>query len=227
VQAYAAKSLRVFLLDDHDIVRRGLRDLVSAARDLTVVGESSSARAAGGMIRLLDVDVMVLDLHLQDGTGVDVCREVRAADPSVHGLLLTAASDDEAAIAAILAGAAGYTTKFARSADLIGAIRAAGAGRPIMDPELAQRVTAQLLAEIDHWTPPLDDRDHRLMTLVLDGLTDAQIAERIDADVTTVSADVAALLGRTTGLAAATGLPTASTSRVDDGSSGRHRRSED
>jgi two-component system response regulator DevR len=226
VHAYAAKPLRVFLLDDHDIVRRGLRDLVSAARDLTVVGESSSARTATEIILALDVDVMVLDLHLQDGTGVDVCRGVRAADPSVRGLLLTAAGDDEAAIAAILAGASGYTTKFARSADLVGAIRSAGAGRPLMDPEVGQRVTAQLLAELDEWAPRLDDREHELMTLVLDGLTDAQIADRIGADVKKVSADVSALVTRTTGLAAATGLPSAST-RADDRASGRHRRSDD
>jgi two-component system response regulator DevR len=192
VQAYAAKTLRVFLLDDHDIVRRGLRDLVSAARDLVVVGESSFAKEATKAILTLDVDVMVLDLHLQDGTGVDVCREVRAADPTVTGLLLTAAGDDEAAIAAILAGASGCTTKFARSADLIGAIRSAGAGRPLMDPELVERVTAQLLAEIDEWAP-LSDHEHRLMTLVLDGLTDAQIALRAARTVEDVADSVSRL----------------------------------
>jgi DNA-binding NarL/FixJ family response regulator len=115
VSSQASKVLRVFLVDDHDLVRRGVRDLLSAARDVMVVGEASDAGPAARQILALDVDVMVLDLHLQDGTGVAVCRRVRSADPGVKGLLLTASSDDEATLAAVLAGAAGFATKFARS----------------------------------------------------------------------------------------------------------------
>src|SRR5215218_1860025 len=98
------EPLRVFLLDDHALVRRGIRDLLSAARDIEVVGEADSAKAAPGLILGSQADVMVLDLHLQDGTGIHVCREVRSANPAIRGLLLTAAGDDEAAMASVLAG---------------------------------------------------------------------------------------------------------------------------
>src|SRR3954464_2751577 len=146
--------LRVFLVDDHDLVRRGVRDLLSAARDLMVGGESSDAGPAAKQILALDVDVMVLDLHLQDGTGIAVCRQVRAADPSVRGLLLTAASDDEAALAALLAGADGFATKFARSADLLGTIRSLVAARgSLIDPDTAERVRDDYVRRLDDVRP--------------------------------------------------------------------------
>jgi DNA-binding NarL/FixJ family response regulator len=188
----------VFLLDDHDLVRRGLRDLLSAARDVMVVGESSDAGPAAKQILALDVDVMVLDLHLQDGTGIAVCRRVRSADPSVRGLLLTAASDDEAALAAILAGADGFTTKFARGADILGAIRAlAGAKAPLIDAATLERVKDDYVRRLDHAAPALDDGDRQLIAYVLDGLTDAEIAERTGADEEQLHEQIAALIGRT------------------------------
>jgi two-component system, NarL family, response regulator DevR len=190
--------LRVFLLDDHDLVRRGLRDLLSAARDVMVVGESSDAEPAAKQILALDVDVMVLDLHLQDGTGIAVCRRVRSADPSVRGLLLTASGDDEAALAAVLAGADGVTTKFARSADILGSIRAlASAKAPLIDPATLERVKDDYVRRLDDAVPALSDGDRQLIAYVLDGLTDAEIADRVDADEEELHKRVAALIERT------------------------------
>jgi two-component system, NarL family, response regulator DevR len=198
VSALAGGIVRVFLLDDHDLVRRGVRDLLSAARDVMVVGESSDAGPAAKQILALDVDVMVLDLHLQDGTGIAVCRHVRAADPSVRGLLLTASSDDEAALAAILAGADGFATKFARSADLLGTIRSLAAARgSLIDPDTAERVRSDYVRRLDDVRPPLSADDRQLLALAADGLTDAEIAQRMDVDEAPLRNRVAALIDRT------------------------------
>jgi DNA-binding NarL/FixJ family response regulator len=196
----AGQMLRVFLLDDHDLMRRGVRDLLSAARDVIVVGESGDAGPAAKQILALSVDVMVLDLHLQDGTGIGVCREVRSADPSVKGLLLTASTDDAAALAAVLAGAAGFATKFARSADLLGTIRALGSAKTsLIDSATADRVTAEYLRRLDDVRPRLTDDERQILAHVADGLTDAQIAERTGADEATLHPQIAALIERTLG----------------------------
>jgi DNA-binding NarL/FixJ family response regulator len=198
VSASASRVLRVFLVDDHDLVRRGVRDLLSAARDIMVVGESSDAGPAAKQILALDVDVMVLDLHLQDGTGIGVCREVRSADPAVSALLLTAASDDEATLAAVLAGASGFATKFARSSDLVGTIRALGTtGRALIDPVTVARVTADFLERLDRVRPSLTDDERQILRHVADGLTDAEIAERMGVDEQPLHQTVAALVERT------------------------------
>jgi DNA-binding NarL/FixJ family response regulator len=198
VSAQAGKVLRVFLVDDHDLVRRGVRDLLSAARDVMVVGESSDAGPAARQILALGVDVMVLDLHLQDGTGVGVCRRVRSADPRVHGLLLTASSDDEATLAAVLAGAAGFATKFARSSDLLGTIRALGsAGASLIDAEDAERVKAGYLGRLDDVRPSLTVEEKQLLASVVEGLTDAEIAQRTGLDEEPLHDRVAALIERT------------------------------
>jgi DNA-binding NarL/FixJ family response regulator len=197
------KVLRVFLLDDHDLMRRGVRDLLSAARDIIVVGESGAAGPAAKQILALGVDVMVLDLHLQDGTGIGVCREVRSADASVKGLLLTASTDDDAALAAVLAGAAGFATKFARSADLLGIIRALGSTRSsLIDAATAERVTEAYLSRLDDVRPRLTDDERLILGHVADGLTDAQIAERTGRDAGTLHSQIAALIERTLGDAA-------------------------
>jgi DNA-binding NarL/FixJ family response regulator len=201
VSAQDGKVLRVFLLDDHDIVRRGVRDLLSAARDVIVVGESSDAAPAAKQILALDVDVMVLDLHLQDGTGVGVCRKVRSADPRVQGLLLTASSDDEATLAAILAGAAGFATKFARSADLLGTIRAIGSARSdLIDATTAARISADYLARLDEVRPRLSDEDRQILAHAVEGLTDAEIADRMGLDEEPLHERVAALVEQTLAL---------------------------
>jgi two-component system, NarL family, response regulator DevR len=191
--------LRVFLLDDHDLMRRGVRDLLSAARDIIVVGESGDAGPAAKQILGLGVDVMVLDLHLRDGTGIAVCRRVRSAEPSILGLLLTAASDDDAALAAILAGADGFATKFARSSDLLGTIRALGAARsPLIDEATAERVKEKYLSGLDDVRPRLTDEERQILSHVVDGLTDAEIAEETGLDEEAMHQQIAALIERTT-----------------------------
>ncbi len=175
--SYVRRYLRVYLLDDHDLVRKGLADLLMPATDIDVVGNSGSARDAVRAIPDLEVDVMVLDLRLQDGTGVEVCRAVRSVDPSITGLLLTSSDDDEALVAAMLAGAAGYVIKLAPNSDIIAAIRRVGSGKSLIDPAAAERVTQELLTS--ELRPPLVDDEREILTHVLGGLTDAQIAERM------------------------------------------------
>jgi two-component system response regulator DevR len=219
MNGYATRELRVYLLDDHDIVRRGLRDLLSAARDITVAGESGSAEHAVRAIPELRVDVMVLDVQLQDGSGVQVCREVRSVDPSVRGLLLTASGDDEALVLATLAGADGYAVKQAASVDLIGGVRSLGAGRSLIDPALRQRVAGQLMAQVESGTPPLDSQKRLLLRSILEGLTNQQIANKLDTDVQVIAAEAITLIDNLTRWAPTQDGP------FTDGSQGRHRRS--
>src|SRR3954447_10623495 len=146
--AYGTTLAKVYLLDDHDIVRRGLRDLLAAARDIQVVGDSGFASSAAQAVLDLGATVMVLDVQLQDGTGIEVCRQVRAVDPSVSGLLLTSSDEDEALAAAILAGARRYIVKASRGADIIGAVRRLGGGRSMIEPAVAEPVIGRLRSQI-------------------------------------------------------------------------------
>src|SRR5262245_19122335 len=123
MERYVPRPLKVFIVDDHDIVRRGLEDLLGNKRDISVVGGSGSATESVRMIARSRPDVMMLDLHLRDGSGVTVCRQVRRFDPSIKGLLLTAAEDDEALASAVVAGAHGYLLKESRSSELVDALR--------------------------------------------------------------------------------------------------------
>src|ERR1700704_1082885 len=132
--------IRVFLLDDHEVVRQGLRALLESAGDIEVVGESGLATEAVARIPALRPDVAVLDARLPDGSGIEVCRTVRAIDPSVKALILTSYDDDEALFAAIMAGAAGYVLKEITGQDLVGAVRQVAAGNSLIDPSLVARV---------------------------------------------------------------------------------------
>jgi two-component system, NarL family, response regulator DevR len=203
VPPYVTEPLRLFLLDDHDIVRRGLRDLLAAARDITVVGESDSAAVATRLIPELETDVMVLDVHLQDGTGVHVCRDVRSNKPSVRGLLLTAAGDDEAAMASILAGASGYTVKMARTVDLVGHVRAVGTGTKLIESAVIER----LLMALDEIVPPLSKRDRQIAQAIAHGSTNPQIAAQLSIDEAAIDSDVDRLIEAITGLRRGTGVP--------------------
>ena len=169
---YGSHLVKVFLLDDHDIVRRGLRDLLTAATDIQVVGDAGSTQGAAQAILELGADVMLLDLQLQDGTGIEVCRAVRAVSPPVRGLLLTSVSDDEALAASVLAGASGYIVKANRGADIIGAVRRLGGGRSMTDPALAEPVVSRLRSQLD--TLSLTEHEREVLGHVLDGRTDAR-----------------------------------------------------
>ena len=137
-------TIRVYLLDDHEVVRRGLRDMLESSGQLEVVGESASAKEAARRIPALRPDVAVLDARLPDGSGIDVCRDVRSVDPSIKALILTSYDDDEALFSAIMAGAAGYVLKNISGTDLIEAIQRVAAGQSLLDPAVTQRVLDRL-----------------------------------------------------------------------------------
>ena len=209
----------MFLLDDHDIVRRGLRDLLASARDVVVVGESPSAEQATRMILNLKPDVMVLDMQLQDGTGIEVCRRVRAADPEIRGLLLTSAGDDEALVAALLAGADGYLVKLTGSLEVLNAVRRVGAGKSLIDQDQQERVVARLRADLgDARSSGLAAAERDLLSRLLDGATDAEIADRTGQSPESIGGSVAALVQALTGVGASPGPPAPG--------DGKHRRAE-
>ena len=170
--------IRVFLLDDHEVVRRGLAALLESNDDIQVVGESGSAQEAARIIPALRPDVAVLDQRLPDGTGVDVCRDVRSQDPAIKALMLTSYQDDEALFSAIMAGASGYLLKQIRGTDLVEAIRTVAAGGSLLDPAVTQRVLERIRSggarepeELASLTP----QERRILELVAQGMTNRQI----------------------------------------------------
>jgi DNA-binding NarL/FixJ family response regulator len=171
----------VFLLDDHEIVRRGVRDLIDAEDDLTVVGEAGTAEEALGRISAVGTEVAVLDVRLPDGNGVEVCREIRSRHPEIRCLMLTSYSDDEALFDAITAGAAGYVLKQIRGSDLLDSIRRVAAGQSLLDPAVTARVLERLRkgVEDDERLGRLTEQERRILELLAEGLTNRQIAERL------------------------------------------------
>lgn len=180
VAGYVSRTLRVYLVDDHDIVRRGLQDLLSAKRDVVVVGDTGSAAVARREIVRLKPDVMVLDLHLQDGSGIEVCRDVRAVAPRTQGLLLTAAPSAEAAAAALLAGASGHIVKLVHTLDIVEAVRAAAAGRRNFDVDEAVETLMRLAAVADDVDDGIGELLTRMAKPLADGLSDAEVAAAAD-----------------------------------------------
>ena len=176
--ASTVEPIRVFLLDDHEVVRRGLKDLLEADGDIVVVGESGLALEAARRIPALRPHVAVLDGRLPDGSGIDVCREVRSAHPEIAALILTSYDDDEALFSAIMAGAAGYVLKQIRGNDLVDAVRRVAAGQSLLDPAVTARVLDRLRAgpEEDKALAPLTDQERRILELVAQGLTNREIA---------------------------------------------------
>src|SRR5215469_15190290 len=138
--AHSKAAIKVFLLDDHEIVRRGVQDMLEAEPDITVIGEAGTAESALARIPALMPDVAVLDVRLPDGDGVTVCREIRSRYPQIACLMLTSFGDDEALFDAIMAGAAGYVLKQIRGTDLVGAVRTIASGESMLDPEAASKV---------------------------------------------------------------------------------------
>src|ERR1044071_5353509 len=190
--------IRVFLLDDHEVVRRGLADLLQADGDIEVVGESGSAVQAASRIPALRPDVAVLDARLPDGNGIDVCREVRAVDPSIKGLILTSYEDDEALFAAIMAGAAGYVLKQIRGTDLVDAVRRVAAGQSLLDPAVTQRVLERIRHGVEQPSElrNLSDQEKRILEYIAAGLTNHEIAQRMFLADKTVKNYVSSVLAK-------------------------------
>src|ERR1700730_2166897 len=149
----AQKTIRVFVLDDHELVRMGIKDLLDAEPDMKVVGEAATAESAVNRVPLLGVNVAVLDVRLPDGNGVEVCREIRSVSPGTACLMLTGYGDDRALLAAIMAGAAGYAMKHAQGMDVVESVRAVAEGRSALGPEAAHRVMALLREEAEDTDP--------------------------------------------------------------------------
>jgi DNA-binding NarL/FixJ family response regulator len=190
--------IRVFLVDDHEVVRRGVHELLEFEADLVVVGEAGTAAEALARIPVLHPDVAVLDVRLPDGDGVTVCRELRSRLPDVHCLMLTSFADDEALFDAIVAGAAGYVLKQIRGGDLIGAIRTVASGQSLLDPRATARVLERLRTQARRDDPvaTLTDQERRTLELIGEGLTNRQIGERLFLAEKTVKNYVSSLLSK-------------------------------
>jgi len=190
--------LRVFLVDDHEVVRSGLRALLEASSDIVVVGEAGTVAEALARIPSTRPNVVVLDVRLPDGSGIEVCREIRSLRKDIACLMLTSYADDEALFAAIMAGAAGYLLKRVGSTDLVDAIRRAGDGESLLDPALTERVLARL-----HTGPNEDSRlggltpqERRILDFITEGLTNRQIAEAMALAEKTVKNYITNLLAK-------------------------------
>ena len=189
-------TVRVFLLDDHEVVRRGLRDLLEAEDDLEVVGEAGTAEEAYGRIPATRPDVAVLDVRLPDGDGVEVCREIRSKHPEIQCLMLTSFADDEALFSSIMAGASGYLLKQVKGTDLVGGIRRVGAGESLLDPSLTQKVLERLRSPEDDELSGLTPQERKILDLIAEGLTNRQIGERMFLAEKTVKNYVSNLLSK-------------------------------
>jgi two-component system, NarL family, response regulator DevR len=191
-------TIRVFLLDDHEIVRRGLRELLEAAGDMEVVGEAGTAEEALRRVPATNPDVAVLDVRLPDGDGVEVCRELRSRGGELQCLMLTSFADDEALFDAIMAGASGYVLKQIRGSDLVDAIRKVASGQSLLDPNVTTRVLERLRtgAPEDKKLEGLTDQERRILDLLAEGLTNREIAERMYLAEKTVKNYVSNLLAK-------------------------------
>ncbi|HEY5273885.1 MAG TPA: response regulator transcription factor [Acidimicrobiales bacterium] len=168
---------RVFLLDDHEVVRRGVRELIEEEDDLEVVGEAATAAEALTRIPLTQPDVAILDVRLPDGDGIEVCREVRSETPDVACLMLTSFADDEALLGAVIAGASGYVLKQIRGSDLVGSIRRVAKGESLLDPRLVALAKARLgRHEEDERLGRLSPQERRILDLIAEGKTNREIA---------------------------------------------------
>jgi DNA-binding NarL/FixJ family response regulator len=191
-------SLGVFLLDDHEVVRTGLRALLGASGDIAIVGEAGTVADALARIPATRPDVAILDVRLPDGSGVGVCREIRSHNPEIACVMLTSYADDEALIASVMAGAAGYVLKRVDSLDLLETIRRAGAGQSLLDPALTERVLARLREgpHVDPRLANLTPQERRILDLIAGGCTNREIAETMFLAEKTVKNYVSNLLSK-------------------------------
>src|SRR3954466_6855133 len=193
----ASGTIRVFLLDDHEVVRRGIRDLLEAESDIEVVGEAGTAAEALARVPATRPDVAVLDVRLPDGDGVSVCRELRSSMPELQCLMLTSFADDEALFDAIMAGAAGYVLKQIRGNDVVGAVRTVAAGGSLLDPRAAAAVMERMRApKAADPLAALTEQERRILELIGEGLTNRQIGERMFLAEKTVKNYVSAVLSK-------------------------------
>jgi DNA-binding NarL/FixJ family response regulator len=193
-----SEALRVYLLDDHEIVRRGIKDLLESSGDIVVVGESGLAAEAARRIPALRPDVAILDGRLPDGSGIDVCREVRSRHPEIKALILTSYDDDEALFSAIMAGAAGYILKQVGGNDFVATVRRVAAGQSMLDPAVTAQVLERLRSgpKADPALEHLTDQELRILELIGAGMTNRQIAESMFLAEKTVKNYVSSMLAK-------------------------------
>jgi len=191
-------TIRVFLLDDHEVVREGVRRLLEADGEVAVVGEAASAEESFEVLERVSPDVAVLDVRLPDGNGIDVCREIRSRHPEIACLMLTSFADDEALAQAVLAGAAGYVLKQIRGNELLASVHAVASGRSLIDRTTAERVVAGLRrSENDaHGVERLTPREREILELIAAGMTNRQIGEELYLAEKTVKNYVSNLLAK-------------------------------
>ncbi|HPU38944.1 MAG TPA: response regulator transcription factor [Microthrixaceae bacterium] len=190
--------ITVFLVDDHEVVRRGVRDLLESSGDLDVVGEAGSVAEAQVAVPAAAPDVAVLDVQLPDGTGIELCRELRSARPELACLMLTSFPDDDALLDAVVAGASGYVLKQVRGSDLVAAVRQVAAGHSLLDPVLRERAATRIRSgpEDDDRLKHLTPQERRILDLLADGLTNRQIADEMFLAEKTIKNYVSNLLAK-------------------------------
>jgi two-component system response regulator DevR len=191
-------TISIFVLDDHEVVRRGVVEMLSEVADFEVVGQAGTVAEALDRLPAADPDVAILDSRLPDGSGIEVCRIIRDQSPTVRCLILTSYDDDDAILAAVLAGAAGYLLKQIRGADLIAAVRAAAAGESLLDPALTSRVLGHIREsrQEDARLASLNAQERRILLLIADGLTNRQIGERLFLAEKTIKNNITSLLAK-------------------------------
>ncbi|MEU6590042.1 response regulator transcription factor [Streptomyces sp. NPDC046881] len=200
-QAGPGRPVRVFLLDDHEVVRRGVRDLLDDEPDITVTGEAATVGQALVRVPALRPDVAVLDVRLPDGDGVTACRELRSHLPGLACLMLTSFDDEEALLDSIMAGASGYVLKQIQGADLVSAVRTVARGQSLLDPSATARLMARLRAGREPETEPgvlpgLTEREREILALIGEGLTNRQIGGRLYLAEKTVKNHISRLLAK-------------------------------
>jgi len=195
---HCAVGSRIFLVDDHEIVRRGLRDLFNRESDLEVVGEAATVADALARIPLSNADVAVLDLGLPDGSGIEICRELRSSAPRMHSIILTSYDDEESLIEAALAGASGYALKQLKGNEIVAAVRAAAQGRSTMNPDVTARSLERVRADREANEPleSLTDQEREILELIAMGKSNREIAEHMYLAEKTIKNRVTALFAK-------------------------------
>jgi two-component system, NarL family, response regulator DevR len=191
-------SIRVFLLDDHELVREGIRSLLESDEDIEVVGEAGTAEEALSRIPLAKPDVAILDVRLEDGSGIEVCRDVRSLLPGLICLMLTSFADDEALFASIMAGAAGYVLKQIKARDLIEDVKKVASGESLIDPRAVARVVERIAnpPKVDPELAALTPQEARLLDLIAEGMTNREVAEAMFLSEKTVKNYMTGLLAK-------------------------------